>query len=71
MRQVLKQGLKSYQQLPVENRRPGAVRVAEPDKVDQRYDRKPPAGAVVFNVYTRILDRDDKGKMWENVPRIV
>jgi hypothetical protein len=63
MRQVLRQGLKAYQQLPSERRRPGAVQVAELGRVDQRYSRKPPAGAVVLNVYTRILDRDDKGKM--------
>ena len=63
MRGVLQQGLNAYRQLPAEKRRPGAVRVAELGRVDQRYDRKPPAGAVVLNVYTRILDRDGKGKL--------
>src|SRR6516164_6338027 len=63
MRQVLKQGLKAFKQLPEDKRRPGAVAVAEAGRVDQRYDRKPPAGGAVLNVYTRILDRDEKGKL--------
>jgi hypothetical protein len=63
MRQVLKQGLKAYRQLPEEKRRAEAVRVAERGRVDQRYDRELPAGGAVLNVYTRILDRDDKGKL--------
>jgi hypothetical protein len=63
MRRVLKQGLTAYQQLPEDKRRPGAVQVAEPGRADNRYDRKPPAGGAVLNVYTRILDHDDKGKL--------
>jgi hypothetical protein len=63
MRQVLKQGLKAYKQLPEQKRRPGGVQIAELDRVDNRYDRKPPADGAVLNVYTRILDHDDNGKL--------
>jgi hypothetical protein len=63
MRQVLKQGLAAFRQLPEEKRRAGAVQVAEPGRVDNRYDRKTPAGGAVLNVYTRILDHDEKGKL--------
>jgi hypothetical protein len=58
MRDVLRQGLRAWQQLPVSRRRPGGVQVSHPDKSDPRYTRTPPRGGQIVKVYTRILDRD-------------
>lgn len=58
MREVLRQGLRAWQQLPAARRQPGAVRVSDPDKSDPRFTRTPPPGVQIINVYTRILDRD-------------
>jgi hypothetical protein len=58
MREVLRQGLHAWQQLPAARRRPAAVQVSEPDKTDPRFTRTPPTGGQIVNVYTRILDRD-------------
>lgn len=58
MREVLRQGLRAWQQLPASRRMPGAVQVSDPDKSDLRYARAPPSGGKIINVYTRILDRD-------------
>src|SRR5437870_3596510 len=63
MREVLKQGLAAWKKLPEEQRKPGAVTVEDPARLDPRYSRKLPAGAVVIRTYTRILDRDDKGEL--------
>ncbi|HZT81442.1 MAG TPA: hypothetical protein VFA26_14535 [Gemmataceae bacterium] len=60
MRDVLKQALRQWQKLPASERQPGAVQVGEPGKADQRYARTPPPGGLVLNVFTRILDRDEK-----------
>jgi len=57
MRETLRQGLRQWQKLPPERRRPGAVKVGEPDKTDPRFTRTPPPGGLIVNVYTRILDR--------------
>jgi hypothetical protein len=61
MREVLRGGLREWKKLPASRRRPGAVTVEDLDNIDPQYTRKPPAGGLILNVYTRILDRDDKG----------
>jgi hypothetical protein len=61
MRDVLKQGLAKWNRLPVEKRKPGAVTVDAPGRVDGRYTRTPPEGGLIATVYARILDTDDKG----------
>src|SRR5206468_3276708 len=43
-------------------RSPGAVKVEDLPKVDAAYDRKPPPGGLIVNVYARILDKDAKGE---------
>jgi hypothetical protein len=62
MRGVLRQALAEWKKLPDEERKPGAVTVEDLAKTDPRYARTPPEGGLVLNVYTRILDRDDKGE---------
>jgi hypothetical protein len=63
MREVLADGLRKWQALPQEKRRPGAVRVEDLGKPDPRYARTPPEGGLVLTAYTRILDRNDKGEL--------
>jgi len=58
MRETLKQGLREWQKLPVERRKPEAVKVEDLTKVDPQYARKPPPGGLIVNVYTRILDHE-------------
>ncbi len=58
MRDVLRQGLREWRQLPAERRRPGAVAVADTDATDARFTRTPPPGGLVVTVYTRILDHE-------------
>jgi hypothetical protein len=60
MRDVLRQGLELWNKLPDSRRRPGAVEVADQGKIDTRYTRTPPAGGLIVNVYTRILDNKDE-----------
>src|SRR5262245_18276969 len=55
MRDTLRQGLRAWQRLPEERRRPGAVRVDDAGPLDAHYLRTPPPGGLVVNVYTRIL----------------
>src|SRR5213083_1916481 len=55
MRQVLVEGLQKFRNLPAERRRPGAMQVGKPDRVDANYHREPPKGGLVVNVHTRIL----------------
>lgn len=59
MRAVLRQGLRAWQKLPQERRRPGAVKVGAEGTLDTRYARRPPTGSFVVKVFTRILDRAD------------
>jgi hypothetical protein len=59
MRDVLKQALAAYRKLPAADRRAGAVAASGP--ADRDYSRTPPPGGLIVRVYTRILDRDDKG----------
>jgi hypothetical protein len=63
MRQVLKQALAEWKKLPEARRKPGSVEVAEPAKLDQRYTPTLPAGGLIVNVYTRVLDKDGKGAL--------
>src|SRR5687767_15904794 len=55
MRETLKQGLREWQKLPAERRKPDAVKVEDLTKADPQYSRKPPPGGLIVNVYTRIL----------------
>src|SRR5262245_30666089 len=61
MREVLRKGLREWQRLPEENRKPGAVSVGEAGARDRQYTRTPPTGGLIVNVYTRILDRGPDG----------
>ncbi len=61
MRGVFQKALAEFKKLPADQRKPGAIEVGEPARVDPNYSRKPPKGGLVVNVYTRILDKDDKG----------
>jgi hypothetical protein len=63
MREVLQVALAAWKKLPEEQRKPGAVTVEDAGKLDARYTRKPPAGTVIVKVYTRILDKDEKGEI--------
>jgi hypothetical protein len=58
MREVLHQGLRAWQKLPAERRRPGATTVEDAGTTDPQYTRTPPPGGLVVTVYTRILDHD-------------
>src|SRR5262249_7858538 len=62
MREVFKQALAKWEKLPEERRKPGAVKVPEPAKVDASYTRTLPAGGMILNVWTRILDHTDQGE---------
>src|SRR5688572_18003128 len=59
MRETLELGLRRWKVLPAEQRKPGAVEIPPPGKVDTRYTRVPPDGGLILRSYTRILDRDD------------
>jgi hypothetical protein len=61
MRGVLKQALRDWKALPAGEREPGAVKVPELGKADPVFDRTPPRGGLIVDVFTRILDRTDKG----------
>ena len=61
MRDVLRQGLAQWRKLPADQRRPGASTVGDSGATDKRFDRKPPRGGLIVNVFTRILDRDSTG----------
>jgi hypothetical protein len=61
MRSVVEQALADWKKLPAEEREAGAVKIADAGKPDPRYHRAPPVGGLILNVYTRILDHDDKG----------
>jgi hypothetical protein len=61
MREVVEKALRDWKRLPAEEREPGAVKVGDAGKADKRYHREPPAGGLIVNVYTRILDCDGRG----------
>jgi hypothetical protein len=62
MRETLRLGLREWEKLPDERRKPGAVKVDDAVKDDPQYARRPPPGGLIVKVYTRILDRD-KGEL--------
>ncbi len=62
MREVLQQGLAAWKKLPPSQREPGAVHIDELGPLDLRYDRRPPAGGLIINVFTRALDRKQNGE---------
>ncbi len=61
MGSVLRQGLSEFKKLPAGQRQPGAVTIDDPAKIDPAYQREPPKGGLIVNVFTRILDRADGG----------
>jgi hypothetical protein len=62
MRKALRQGLNAWHKLPESERRPGALTV--PDvKLDPRFTPTPPPGGLIVNVFTRGLERNDKGEL--------
>jgi hypothetical protein len=61
MREVLRQGLKKWNELPAARRKPDGIKVKDLGKVDPRFFRTPPKNGLIVNIYTRILDRDSKG----------
>jgi hypothetical protein len=71
MRDVLREALAKWKRLPGDRRRPGAVQVpADPGPLDGGYTRKPPKSGLIVNVYTRLLDRDEKGELCDAVCKI-
>ena len=71
MRQTIRKGLTEWSKLPVSQRRPGAVQVSDSPTADSRYWREPPAGGLILNVYTRILDRDAQGELCKGACKTV
>jgi hypothetical protein len=61
-RKLLQRALKAWNQLPAAERQAGAVAVSQ-TALDPRYVRTPPAGTLIVNVYTRLLERDARGKL--------
>jgi hypothetical protein len=62
MRSVLQKALRDWQKLPEGQRKAGAVEVGQAGKTDTAYHRAPPAGTLIVNVYTRILDKGADGE---------
>jgi hypothetical protein len=62
MRETLQKALAAWKKLPAAQRKPGAIKIDDPPGVDDAYDRKPPKGGLIVNVYGRILDKDSKGE---------
>jgi len=62
MRGVLANALAAFRKLPESQRKPGAIKVPELGTADANFDRKPPKGGLVVNVFTRILDKDASGE---------
>lgn len=62
MLETLQLALRRWNALPAREKAPGAIKVPEPAKIDRAFARTPPEGGLILRTYTRILDRDDKGK---------
>lgn len=58
---ALRAALHQWERLPESRRAPAAVKVPDPGPLDGGYTRKPPAGGVVVNVFTRALDEMPSG----------
>jgi hypothetical protein len=61
MRGVLEKALEKWKTLPARERAPGALEVPDLGKTDAVYHRSPPKGGLIVDVFTRILDRTEKG----------
>ncbi len=61
MRETIRDGLRAWQRLPEDRRKPGAITVEDLANPDPQYARTPPPGGLVVNVYTRILDHEQDG----------
>src|SRR5438093_9966376 len=59
MRAFLFAALKAWNNTPADQRVKGSVKVPELGKVDARFAPTLPKGALIVNVYARILDRAD------------
>src|SRR5215212_7609827 len=59
MRDFIRSGLGKWAKLPEAERRPGAVKVEEPGKLDATYARTPPENGLILNVHARLLERAD------------
>jgi hypothetical protein len=59
MRDFIKSGLTRWSKLPEAERKPGAVKVEEPGKLDSTYARTPPESGLIINVHARLLERAD------------
>jgi hypothetical protein len=56
MKGVFRDALKKFQRLPANQRKPGAVEIPEPGKLDAKYTRTIPADGLVARVNTRVLE---------------
>ena len=70
MREVLREGLKKWNELPETERKPGAVPVPEHGAFDRAYHRAPPPNGLILNVYTRALDRAGEQNFSDAVCRV-
>jgi hypothetical protein len=59
MKQVFRDALTKFDKLPEAKRKPGAIRVPDPGKLDPKYTRPLPKDGLVVRVNARILDRKD------------
>jgi hypothetical protein len=59
-----RRALDKFSKLPPAEREPGAVKVPPLDdaKLDRRFTRKLPEGAIAIRVFARVLERDENGK---------
>ena len=70
MRKVLRDGLAKWAKLPEALRKPGAVVVGDPGKLDGGYTRKPPPGGLIVNVHARALERQSAGGVADAVCKV-
>lgn len=61
-RNSLREALQKWKNLPASERQPGAIRIPE-IHADARFTPTLPPGALILNVYTRLLARDGKGEL--------
>lgn len=61
MREVFRDALRAWEQLPEFRRRPGALQIPDEKKQDANFVRTPPKGGVILKVHARILDRNSQG----------
>jgi hypothetical protein len=62
-KEMMQSSLSKWESLPEEERAPGAVKVPEMKYPDRRYvPARPPAGCLILDVFTRVLDFDANGE---------